>query len=129
MAFASAGRGASATSSHDGKRVLRSAYARSRLVSLVCCERTVRMSSSSGGRRRGAGGAPYTLRSRSAMARRRRRTQRVSAHPRDQLGLVTTPAPKRWRVLVAGRSNQGLKVATIEATSAVVTGRLVFAAV
>jgi hypothetical protein len=58
IACAIAPTGASATSSQSGKRLRRSAYARSRFVSFVFCERIVRTSSSSGGSRRGAGGVP-----------------------------------------------------------------------
>src|SRR2546428_10519472 len=88
IARAIAGSGAAATSSHRGKRRRRSAYARSRFVSLVCWERTVRISSSSGGRWRGAGGSPYAFASRRAIARRRRRSMgadRSDPDTRDRL--------------------------------------------
>jgi hypothetical protein len=79
IARAIAGIGASATSSHDGKRRRRSACARSRLVSLVCCESTVSTSSSSGARCRGGGGAPYALTSRPRIARSLRRSTPAGA--------------------------------------------------
>ena len=59
-----------------GERGAQRANARSALRSLVCCESTVRISSSSGSARRGGSSAPHRFTSRSRIARTRRRSGR-----------------------------------------------------
>ena len=61
IASATAGVGASTTSSHVGYAARSDANARSAFRSLVCCESTVRTSSSSGSTRRGGSSAPEPL--------------------------------------------------------------------